>query len=76
MSIGHPPQVSHIIVHSSHAVIFFIFVLPYMGHHMSWAYVVLSAVLVAFVMAMLCMTAFRDPGFYPRSPPNSDVEFG
>ena len=57
-------------------VVFFILVAPYLGRHVSWALVALSAVLVGFVLAMLATTALRDPGFYPRSPPSSDVEYG
>ena len=57
-------------------VIFFVFVVPYTCTHVSWAFLPVSILLVVFVFTMLGMTAFRDPGFYPRSPPNSDVEFG
>ena len=57
-------------------VVFFIFVAPYLGRHVSWALVALSAVLVCLVLAMLAATALRDPGFYPRSPPSGDVEYG
>jgi hypothetical protein len=38
--------------------------------------VAVAAALVVFVFLMLGMTAFRDPGFIPRSPLNNDVEFG
>jgi hypothetical protein len=43
---------------------------------MSWALVAVSGALVAFVFAMLAATAFRDPGYFPRSPPDTDVEYG
>ena len=56
--------------------VYFVFVVPYLGVHVSWALVVISIILVVFVFLMLAMTAFRDPGFIPRSPPNTDVEYG
>lgn len=56
--------------------VYFVFVVPYLGVHVSWALVVISILLVVFVFLMLAMTAFRDPGFIPRSPPNTDVEYG
>lgn len=55
---------------------YFVFVAPYLGSHLSWGFVGAAAGLVTFVLLMLVMTAFRDPGFIPRSPPNSDVEYG
>ncbi|KAL4518635.1 hypothetical protein Ndes2437B_g00724 [Nannochloris sp. 'desiccata'] len=58
------------------SVIYFVFVAPYLGRNISWACVAVAAVLVAFVFLTLGMTAFRDPGFIPRSPLNNDVEFG
>lgn len=58
------------------SAVYFVFVAPYLGRHISWGFVGAAAALVAFVLLMLVMTAFRDPGFIPRSPPNSDVEYG
>lgn len=58
------------------AAVYFVFVVPYLGVHISWALVVVSILLVVFVFLMLGLTAFRDPGFIPRSPPNTDVEYG
>jgi hypothetical protein len=51
-------------------------VLPWVGPNISWALVAVSAVMMAFSIAMLALTAFKDPGFVPRSPPNEDVEYG
>lgn len=77
-TIDNRPQISQIDLyyHTRHAVILFIFVLPYLGQYMSWAFLAVSILIILFVFTMMGMTAFRDPGFYPRSPPNSDVEFG
>lgn len=51
-------------------------VVPYVGRHISWALVPISAVLVALSLSMLAVTALRDPGFYPRSPEPTDIEYG
>lgn len=58
------------------AVVFCAWVLPWVGVHISWALVGISAALIVFSQAMLAATAFTDPGFIPRSPPDSDVEYG
>jgi hypothetical protein len=57
-------------------VVFSVWVLPWVGPNISWALVAVSAVMMAFSIAMLALTAFKDPGFVPRSPPNEDVEYG
>ena len=57
-------------------MVFFIFVIPYTYDHMSKAYLAVTIVLVIFVLSMLSLTAFRDPGFYPRSPLHSDIDIG
>lgn len=51
-------------------------IVPYLGRNVSWAFVAVAAAIIAFVLLMLAMTAFRDPGFIPRSPPDFDVETG
>ena len=58
------------------AVIFCAWVLPWVGPHISWAVVAISAVWITFSLSMLAITAFTDPGFIPRSPPDQDVEYG
>jgi hypothetical protein len=58
------------------AVAFSGWVLPWVGPHISWALVAISALLMAFSLSMLALTAFQDPGFIPRSPPDEDVEYG
>ncbi|KAL4433935.1 hypothetical protein ABPG75_000376 [Micractinium tetrahymenae] len=57
-------------------VVFCIWVLPWVGQHLSWALVAISGVLIALSITMLATTAFKDPGFIPRSPPDEDVEYG
>ncbi|PSC73003.1 putative S-acyltransferase 7 [Micractinium conductrix] len=57
-------------------VVFCVWVLPWVGEHLSWALVGVSAGLIAFSLAMLALTAFKDPGFIPRSPLDEDVEYG
>ena len=59
-------------------MIFSVWVLPWVGPHISWALVALSALLMAWVLGCLAATAFRDPGFIPRSPPDdaADLEHG
>lgn len=58
------------------AVVFYVLVIPYTVSHMSWAYLFVSVVLTVSVLYALGRTAMRDPGFYPRSPPHSEVELG
>jgi DHHC palmitoyltransferase len=53
-----------------------VFVAPYLGDNISWALVAITVVVIVFVLTALCRTALMDPGFIPRSPPNSDVEAG
>lgn len=55
---------------------FCIWVLPWVGRHISWALVALSGVLIALSLSMLAATALTDPGFIPRSPLDEDVEYG
>lgn len=43
---------------------------------MSWAYLFVSVLLTLSVLYALGRTAMRDPGFYPRSRPHSEVELG
>lgn len=57
-------------------VVFCIWVLPWVGRHISWALVALSGVLIALSTSMLAATALKDPGFIPRSPLDEDVEYG
>eukprot|EP00889_Picochlorum_renovo_P003703 jgi/Picre1/30733/NNA_006094.t1 len=57
-------------------VVFYVLVIPYTVSHMSWAYLFVSVLLTVFVLYALGRTAMRDPGFYPRSPPHSEVELG
>lgn len=57
-------------------VIFCVWVLPWVGEHISWALVAISGVLIAFSLLMLAVTSMTDPGFIPRSPPDPDVEYG
>lgn len=61
---------------SSLAVVFYVLVIPYTVSHMSWAYLFVSVLLTLSVLYALGRTAMRDPGFYPRSPPHSEVELG
>lgn len=58
------------------AVIYLIFVVPYLGRNISWALVVISCLIVFIVFVSLAVTSLKDPGFYPRSPMNTDVEYG
>lgn len=58
------------------AVVFCIWVLPWVGQHISWALVAISGVLIVLSISMLAATALKDPGFIPRSPLDDDVEYG
>ncbi|KAL4441862.1 hypothetical protein ABPG77_003778 [Micractinium sp. CCAP 211/92] len=57
-------------------VVFCIWVLPWVGQHISWALVAISGVLIVLSISMLAATALKDPGFIPRSPLDDDVEYG
>ncbi len=50
--------------------IFFGFVASKIGPNISWALVAIIAAELLACMFCLCMTALRDPGFYPRDDGN------
>ena len=60
------------------AVIFMIFVAPWLGQHLSWALFVISILIILATLAMLFATALVNPGFLPRDLDSSeeDLEWG
>ncbi len=50
--------------------IFFGFVAPKIGPNITWALVAIIAAELLASLFCLCMTALRDPGFYPREDGN------
>ena len=51
-------------------------VAPYLGREISWALVAITCVIVTAVAVALSLTAFRDPGFIPRSDDDPDCGCG
>lgn len=54
------------------AGVFLGLVAPYLGRHVSWALVAITCVIIVVVAVALAMTAFRDPGYIPRSEDDND----
>lgn len=60
------------------AVVFMVFVAPWLGQHLSWALFVISIVLILATVSLLFATALTNPGYLPRDTesPDEDIEWG
>lgn len=54
------------------AGVFLGLVAPYLGRNISWALVAITCVMIVVTAVALSLTAFRDPGYIPRSGDDPD----